>query len=113
MFFVQIDLDERLIFRFCLYLRPSKTNQKGEIWSILNNGFKQGKPMRRSIFSRNTWPYIQPMMRLGTCEEKGETRLALNDYLEAIARNPESPAQQAYNMAIRILNFYNKDMYNQ
>ena len=45
--------------------------------------------------------------------KKGETRLALNDYLEAIARNPESPAQQAYNMAIRILNFYNKDMYNQ
>ena len=45
--------------------------------------------------------------------KKGETRLALNDYLEAIARNPESPAQQAYNMAMRILNFYNKDMYNQ
>ena len=45
--------------------------------------------------------------------KKGEIRLALNDYLEAIARNPESPAQQAYNMAIRILNFYNKDMYNQ
>ena len=44
--------------------------------------------------------------------KKGEIRLALNDYLEAIARNPESPAQQAYNMAIRILNFYNKDMYN-
>ena len=45
--------------------------------------------------------------------KKGETRLALNDYLEAIARNPGNPAQQAYNMAIRILNFYNKDMYNQ
>lgn len=45
--------------------------------------------------------------------KKGEIRLALNDYLEAIDRNPESPAQQAYNMAIRILNFYNKDMYNQ
>lgn len=45
--------------------------------------------------------------------KKGEIRLALNDYLEAIARNPESPAQQAYNMAMRILNFYNKDMYNQ
>ena len=43
----------------------------------------------------------------------GETRLALNDYLEAIALNPESPAQQAYNMAIRILDFYKKDMYNQ
>ena len=45
--------------------------------------------------------------------KQGETRLALNDYLEAIALNPESPAQMAYNMAIRILDFYNKDMYNQ
>lgn len=52
-------------------------------------------------------------LRGKTYYKKGETRLALNDYLEAIARNPESPAQQAYNMAMRILNFYNKDMYNQ
>ena len=44
---------------------------------------------------------------------QGEIRLALNDYLQAIALNPDSPAQQAYNMAIRILNFYHKDMYNQ
>ncbi len=43
----------------------------------------------------------------------GETRLALNSYLEAMARNPESPAKTAYDMMIRILDFYNKDMYNQ
>ena len=43
----------------------------------------------------------------------GETRLALNSYLEAIAINPDSPAQSAYNMMIQILDFYNKDMYNQ
>lgn len=43
----------------------------------------------------------------------GETRLALNSYLEAMAINPDSPAQSAYNMMIRILDFYNKDMYNQ
>ena len=45
--------------------------------------------------------------------KRGEIRLALNDYLQEIALNPDSPAQQAYNMAIRILDFYNKDMYNQ
>lgn len=45
--------------------------------------------------------------------KQGETRLALNDFLQAIALNPDSPAQQAYDMAIRILNFYNKEMYNQ
>ena len=43
----------------------------------------------------------------------GQTRLALNDYLDAIALNPDSPAATAYRMQIRILDFYNKDMYNQ
>ena len=37
----------------------------------------------------------------------------LNNYQYAIDLNPESPAQHAYQMAMDILNFYNKDMYNQ
>lgn len=44
--------------------------------------------------------------------KQGEIRLALNCYLTAIELNPESPAQTAYNAQIRILDFYNKDMYN-
>jgi len=36
-----------------------------------------------------------------------------NNYLEAIERNPESPAVSARDMIMNILNFYNKDMYNQ
>ena len=39
--------------------------------------------------------------------------MALNNYLEAMERNPESPAAHAYQMTMDILNFYNKDMYNQ
>ena len=39
--------------------------------------------------------------------------LALNSYLRAMELNPDSPARSAYNMAIQILDFYNKDMYNQ
>lgn len=42
----------------------------------------------------------------------GNIRPALNSYLQAIEINPESPAQEAYNMAIKVLDFYNKDMYN-
>ncbi len=42
----------------------------------------------------------------------GETRLALNSYLRAMELNPDSPAREAYNLAIRVLDFYNKDMYN-
>ncbi|WP_455623499.1 tetratricopeptide repeat protein [Parabacteroides sp.] len=42
----------------------------------------------------------------------GNVRLALNSYLRAIEINPESPARAAYDMAIKVLDFYNKDMYN-
>ena len=38
---------------------------------------------------------------------------ALKNYLEAISLNPESPAVEAHRMLIEILEFYDKDMYNQ
>ena len=45
--------------------------------------------------------------------KKGDWQLAINNYLEAMAINPESPAANAYAIANEILDFYNKDMYNQ
>ena len=45
--------------------------------------------------------------------KKGDWQGAINNYLEAMAINPESPATNAYRMANDILDFYNKDMYNQ
>ena len=45
--------------------------------------------------------------------KQGNWQMALNNYLEAMERNPESPAVHAYQMTMDILNFYNKDMYNQ
>ncbi len=45
--------------------------------------------------------------------KKGDNRLALNNYLEAINLNPDSPAKKAYDMLMDILNFYYKEMYNQ
>ena len=51
---------------------------------------------------------------LGKAHHKlGNIRIAINCYLKAIEINPNSPAQEAYNMTIRILDFYNKDMFNQ
>lgn len=56
----------------------------------------------------------EPYYLLGNAYRKqGNWQLALNNYLEAIERNPEGPAVQAYQMMMDILNFYNKDMYNQ
>ena len=45
--------------------------------------------------------------------KKGNWQMAMNNYLEAVNLNPESPAQQALDIANEILDFYNKDMYNQ
>ena len=45
--------------------------------------------------------------------KKGNWQMAINNYLEAVALNPESPAKQALEIANEILAFYNKDMYNQ
>ena len=44
--------------------------------------------------------------------KQGQIRLALNNYLTAMELNPDSPAKTAYDAQIRILDFYNKDMYN-
>ena len=45
--------------------------------------------------------------------KKGDWQGAINNYLEAMEINPDSPARNAYRMANEILDFYNKDMYNQ
>ena len=43
---------------------------------------------------------------------QGNWQMALNNYLEAIALDPDSPAVQAKEMLDDILNFYHKDYYN-
>lgn len=47
------------------------------------------------------------------CRKRGDWQGALNHYQEAIDINPDSPAQSARSMMMDILNFYNKDMFNQ
>ena len=47
------------------------------------------------------------------CRKRGDWQGALNHYQEAIDLNPDSPAKEARSMAMDILNFYNKDMFNQ
>ena len=56
----------------------------------------------------------EPYYLLGNAYRKqGNWQMALNNYLEAIEKNPESPAVNAKKMLMDILEFYNKDMYNQ
>ena len=44
--------------------------------------------------------------------KEGNWQMAINNYLEAIALDPKSPAVEAKQMLDDILNFYNKDCYN-
>lgn len=48
-----------------------------------------------------------------TFRKLGDWKRALDAYQAAIDINPESPAMEARSAIIDILNFYNKDMYNQ
>ena len=43
----------------------------------------------------------------------GDFPQALNNYLSAMELNPESPAREAHDMLMEILDFYYKEMYNQ
>lgn len=52
-------------------------------------------------------------LRGNAYRKKGDWKNALDNYLAAIEINPESPALHAKEMLMDILNFYNKDMYNQ
>lgn len=51
--------------------------------------------------------------RLGNeYRRNGDWQNAINNYLEAIALDPNSPAVEAKEMLENILNFYHKDAYN-
>lgn len=52
-------------------------------------------------------------LRGNAYRKQGDWQQALNNYRRAIDLNPQSPARHARQMAMDILNFYNKDMYNQ
>lgn len=78
-------------------------NRADEAIALLESWMKEGGTMDDRLFYLlgNAW------------RKKGNWQLAMNNYLEAVALNPESPAKQALDIANEILAFYNKDMYNQ
>ena len=80
-----------------------EANEADEAIVLLDGYRTAGGPMDDSLF------YL-----LGNAyRKKGNWQMAINNYLEALNLNPESPAKQALEIANDILDFYNKDMYNQ
>ncbi|MEG1562487.1 MAG: tetratricopeptide repeat protein [Bacteroides sp.] len=52
-------------------------------------------------------------LRGNAYRKQGNWQQALNNYQFAIELNPQSPAAEARKMVMNIMNFYNKDMFNQ
>jgi tetratricopeptide (TPR) repeat protein len=44
--------------------------------------------------------------------KRGDWQMAINNYIQAIELDPQSPAVEAKQMLDDILNFYHKDYYN-
>ena len=68
----------------------------------------------REFIATSDVPSDRAFYLLGNAyRKKGDWQGAINNYLEAMDINPDSPARNAYRIANDILDFYNKDMYNQ
>ena len=64
-------------------------------------------------YTKDKISQAEEFYRLGNqYRKKGNWRMAINNYLEAIELDPESPAVEAKKMLDDILNFYHKDAYN-
>jgi cytochrome c-type biogenesis protein CcmH/NrfG len=91
-----------------------------EIADSIEEALRQGSPDLEEIIRRlDVLIAEQPQddrlyyLRGNAYRKRGDWQTALNNYLEAIELNPDSPAVHARQMAMDILNFYNKDMFNQ
>lgn len=91
------------------------TDQLQDIRALIEKGDTETAIDALTNFIRNdAHANDEPYYLLGNAyRKKGDWQQALNNYLEAIERNPDSPAVSARDMIMNILNFYNKDMYNQ
>ncbi len=85
------------------------------IKKLINEGeLAQATQQLQSLITEDKSCADQVYYLLGNvCRKQGDWQGALNHYQEAIEINPDSPAKEARSMIMDILNFYNKDMFNQ
>lgn len=84
-----------------------------EIKQLILEGNTTEAIRRLNAYLEHTPSSDEAYYLLGNAYRKqGETRLALTNYLAALELNPDSPAQEAYNLLMKILDFYHKDLYN-
>lgn len=91
------------------------TDELNDIKQLISDGNTQTAIERLINFiTKSTDQKDKAYYLMGNAFRKqGNWQGALNSYQEAIQINPESPAADARAMVMDILNFYNKDMFNQ
>ena len=89
--------------------------QLNTIKELINQGSVEGAIQRLDQMLQTDFPGKDEAyyLRGNAYRKLGNWQQALNNYRYAIDLNPESPAQQAHQIVMDILNFFNKDMYNQ
>lgn len=89
--------------------------QLNTIKELINQGNVEGAIQRLDQMLQTDFPDKDEAyyLRGNAYRKLGNWQQALNNYRYAIDLNPESPAHQAHQMVMDILNFFNKDMYNQ
>jgi len=88
--------------------------QLSTIKDFINNGDVDRAIKELSLYIKTDAPHKDQAyyLRGNAYRKLGNWKLAVDNYLSAIELNPESPALQAKNQVMDILNFYNKDMFN-
>ena len=94
---------------------PDKMEQLSDIKALIEQGdVEQAIEQLHDLLHTDMPRKDEAYYLLGNAYRKqGNWQQALNHYQLAIEVNPQSPALHAWQMVMDILNFYNKDMYNQ
>ncbi len=88
--------------------------QQDEINKMLQEGrISEAIQRLNTLLSAASQPDDRLYYLLGNAYRKeGDFQRALNCYLEAMSINPDSPAAEAHQMLMNIIEFYHKDYYN-
>lgn len=79
---------------------------------IYDDKAEEALPLLDEIIKNNPSSDEAFYLRGNAYRKLDNIKQAIHDYLCALELNPDSPAKEAHAMLVKIMNFYNKDMYN-
>lgn len=89
------------------------TGFKNHINALLSGGNADDAIKALEAYLQTSGNDDEAYLLLGNAYRKCENwEKAMNAYARASELNPDSPAKDAYNMILQILNFYDTDRYN-